>query len=296
MSEALSTQDHAELLAMEWWTVKEFRQHGVQCRDGPFTPAETDRINDAIREYQDCRNLSRDDIEDIIFSVTKHKGFWAHITRSVPLRRVRSVYDHTRQMHHAFRKAGKWTEIDDERLKDFVGKKLDWRWIGEHMERPADECRRRHQKLAKRVIERQGKWTPEEETRLNSILQDMNERGRRPELTPKFWAEVSRLMDHTQNAKQCSNKCAALLKTPCWREADSRLLFRKIALLDYDTEDDLRWDDLIDDEWRVWTGEKLREKWVALRNEVRALAPNATHRDVVQQLALRFSVPRKSST
>ena len=26
---------------------------GVQCRDGPFTPAETDRINDAIRKYQD---------------------------------------------------------------------------------------------------------------------------------------------------------------------------------------------------------------------------------------------------
>jgi hypothetical protein len=26
---------------------------GVQCRDGPFMPAETDRINDAIREYQD---------------------------------------------------------------------------------------------------------------------------------------------------------------------------------------------------------------------------------------------------
>jgi hypothetical protein len=26
---------------------------GVQCRDGPFMPAETDHINDAIREYQD---------------------------------------------------------------------------------------------------------------------------------------------------------------------------------------------------------------------------------------------------
>jgi hypothetical protein len=61
-------------------------------------------------------------------------------------------------------------------------------------------------------------------------------------------------------------------------------------LLDYDTEDDLRWDDLIDDEWRVWTGEKLREKWVALRNEVRALAPNATHRG--EYMVLSLDMPR----
>ncbi|KAN0136530.1 hypothetical protein V8E53_005577 [Lactarius tabidus] len=244
MSEALSTQAHtAELLAMEWWMVKEFQQHSVQCCDGPFTPAETDCINDAICKYQDCQNLSWDDIEDIIFSVTKHKGFWAHITHSVPLQHVWSVYDHTRQMHHAFWKARKWTKINDKRLKDFVGEKLDWQQIGKYTKR---------------------KWTPEEETHLNSILQDINECGWRPELTPKFWVEVSRLMDHMQNAKQCSNKCAALLKTPCWCEANSRLLFWKIVLLDYDTEDDLQWDDLINDEWCVWTGEKLWEKWVAL--------------------------------
>jgi hypothetical protein len=55
-------------------------------------------------------------------------------------------------------------------------------------------------------------------------------------------------------------------------------------------EDDLRWDDLIDDEWRVWTGKKLREKWVALRNEVRALAPNATH--CGEYMVLSLDMPR----
>ena len=34
----------------------------------------------------------------------------------------------------------------------------------------------------------------------------MSERGRRPETTPKFWKEVSRLMDHMRTEKQCSNK------------------------------------------------------------------------------------------
>jgi hypothetical protein len=83
-----------------------------------------------------ARNLSRDDIEDIILSVTSHEGFWAHIGESihtlfrlsdsttpslacsVPLRRVWLVYDHTRQIYHPFRKPGKWTEIDNKTLKE----------------------------------------------------------------------------------------------------------------------------------------------------------------------------------
>lgn len=51
-----------------------------------------------------------------------------------------------------------------------------------------------------------GKWSPEEETRLNSIMQEMHESGKRPDTTPKFWKEVSRRMDNTRAAKQCSNK------------------------------------------------------------------------------------------
>ena len=61
-------------------------------------------------------------------------------------------------------------------------------------------------------------------------------------------------------------------------------------MLDYDAEDDIRWNDLIDDEWRVWTGEKLQEKWVGLRNEVRAHAPNATHRG--EHTVLSLDIPR----
>jgi hypothetical protein len=31
---------------------------GVQCCDGPFTPAETDGINNAIHRYQEVSSLS----------------------------------------------------------------------------------------------------------------------------------------------------------------------------------------------------------------------------------------------
>ena len=37
-------------------------------------------------------------------------------------------------------------------------------------------------------------------------MQRMKESGCRPKTTPKFWKEVSRLMDHTRTAQQCSNK------------------------------------------------------------------------------------------
>jgi hypothetical protein len=96
-----------------------------------------------------------------------------------------------------------------------------------------------------------GKWSPEEETRLNSIMQEMHESGKRPDTTPKFWKEVSRRMDNTRAAKQCSNKwyeyfrrlanvyspyrrneslsptVKSLGRTPRWREADSRILVQK---------------------------------------------------------------------
>jgi len=287
MSEA---QEYAELLATKWWTAKEFMRHGVRCLEGPFTHVETERINNAIRGYRETQNLGQDEVEDIILSARKDVEFWGHVARLVPPRRVRSVYDHVRQTHHPFRRPGKWTELDDARLKDFADEGLKWRRVGELMERPADECRSRYnQRHKNKGTQHEGKWSPEEETRLNSIIQDMNESGRRPETTPKFWKEVSRRMDHTRTAKQCSNKWAMQLKIPRWREADSRLLVRKIALLNVDTEREIRWDDLIDEEWHMWTNEKLEQKWAALRNEVYTL--NATHRDVVQQLTGRFSTP-----
>jgi hypothetical protein len=55
-------------------------------------------------------------------------------------------------------------------------------------------------------------------------------------------------------------------------------------------EDNLQWDDLIDNEWHVWTGKKLREKWVALRNEVRVHTPNATHHG--EYMVLSLDMPR----
>ncbi|KAI9445701.1 hypothetical protein BJY52DRAFT_1315361 [Lactarius psammicola] len=294
------TQEHAELLATKWWTGENFKRYGVLCCEGPFAQAETDRIEDAIRGYQETHGMSQENMEDLILSTTRHSGFWAHVTRSVPLRRVRSVYDHVRHVHHPFRKPGKWTELDDARLKEFAEQGHKWERIGDLLERPADECRQRYRKHLEHCdTQCKGKWSLDEESRLNLIMQDMNESGQNPQATSNFWKEVSKRMDNTRTAKQCSNKwndslsptVKSLGRPPRWREADSRILVHKIASLNLHAEDEIQWDTLI---WSKWPTEKLQKKWVALKDKVHT--PNATHHDVVQRLITRFSTPSASTS
>ena len=66
------SDEHARMLATNWWSGEVFRQRGeceyltpsplslirilgVTCCEGPFTLAETGRVQDAIRQYQAVR-------------------------------------------------------------------------------------------------------------------------------------------------------------------------------------------------------------------------------------------------
>ena len=76
-----------------------------------------------------------------------------------------------------------------------------------------------------------------------------------------------------------------------WREADSKILVQKyvsarlyqscsnhifrVASLDLDAEEDIRWSELIDAGWDKWTAQKLEQRWTALKSKVSA---SATHR------------------
>ncbi|KAI9442815.1 hypothetical protein BJY52DRAFT_1374563 [Lactarius psammicola] len=280
------TQEHAELLATKWWTGENFKRYGVPCCEGPFAQAETDRIEDAIRGYQETHGMSQEDMEDLVLSTTRHSGFWAHAC-PFGLR--------PRSARHPFRKPGKWTELDDARLKEFAEQCLKWERIGDLLERPADECRHRYRKHLEHCdTQCKGKWSLDEELRLNLIMQDMNVSGQNPQATSKFWKEVSKRMDNTRTAKQCSNKwndslsptVKSLGRPPRWREADSCILVHKIASLNFHAEDEIRWDNLT---WSKWSTEKLQKKWVTLKDKVHT--PNATHHDVVQRLITRFSTP-----
>ena len=77
----------------------------------------------------------------------------------------------------------------------------------------------------------------------------------------------------------------------CWREADSKVLVHKyvpvrlyldcsnhifrVVSLNFDSEEDIQWGDLIDVGWNKWTAQKLEERWAALKSKVGA---STTHR------------------
>ena len=73
-----------------------------------------------------------------------------------------------------------------------------------------------------------------------------------------------------------------------WHEADSKVLIHKyvpvrlysncsdhifrVASLNLDVEEDIRWGELIDAGWNKWTAQKLEERWAALKSKVGASA------------------------
>ncbi|KAF8263215.1 hypothetical protein EI94DRAFT_1807600 [Lactarius quietus] len=71
--------EHAKLLATKWWSRDQFRQNGVLCREGEFTLAESESVQDVIRQYQTAQGISDEDVEDLILGTTKLNGFWETI-------------------------------------------------------------------------------------------------------------------------------------------------------------------------------------------------------------------------
>ncbi|KAF8261669.1 hypothetical protein EI94DRAFT_1809927 [Lactarius quietus] len=114
-------------------------------------------------------------------------------------------------------------------------------------------------------------------------------------MSNKFWKEVSDWMDKTCSIKQCSNKWNNSLsptiwkhgRTPRWRPNDLKRLAQKIAHLDINSEDEIRWNELIDEGWNHWTGSKLQKRWVDLKKAVNL--DDGMHHKVVQCLVNHLS-------
>ncbi|KAF8261668.1 hypothetical protein EI94DRAFT_1745452 [Lactarius quietus] len=146
-----STEYHVELLATKWWGANEFRQNGV--------------------ESQEVNKLSEDEVDDLIFGVSAQDGFWTHLARVVPQRRLRTVYNHVQCTNHPSRDRGKWKESEDTRLKQFVRQGLGWTEIGDALDRmPTDCCDCYEKHLSNADARCQGSWSTDEEARLLHIV------------------------------------------------------------------------------------------------------------------------------
>ncbi|KAN0140600.1 hypothetical protein V8E53_001809 [Lactarius tabidus] len=279
------SNEHAEMLTTKWWAGDQFRLHDISCREGKFTRAETECVQDVLNQYRAAAGISQEDLEDLVLGLAKRDGFWEDIARAVPGRRVRSVLDHAQRLYDPYRDKGDWTDKEDSRLKILINERLNWKEISTGMERSATTCRNRyHRHVVHHDTRRKGAWSEEEVTRLTQVVQAMEEEGKTPDNTPKFWKTVSERLDGARTHDQCWDKWIAKSGgRNRWRDTDAKALVKKIARLNLDHENDIRWAELIDERWNTWTAEQLRGKWDTLKAKAK-VDRSATHRDVVQQL------------
>jgi hypothetical protein len=204
-----------------------------------------------------------------------------------------------------------------------------WARIGDALDHPPSDCRYRFEVYLQARDTRRpitnllnidrpaGAWTTDEAPRLNQIMQDLCEHGKTPEKLDGFGLKYRKgWIRRAPPPTQCSNKWYALLDRlinwrfiftrnsshHLWRPTDSKRLVQKyishylyrVAQLDLDREDDIRWDELIDARRVQWTGAKLRQKWLALRKTVHS--PGATHRGVYMALFVPSLTTNTSKT
>ena len=62
---------------------------------------------------------------------------------------------------------------------------------------------------------------------MDQVMQAMEEEGKMPARTPKFWKAVSERMDGTRTRDQCRDKWKAKDGRIWWRETDTKTLVNK---------------------------------------------------------------------
>ncbi|KAN0139303.1 hypothetical protein V8E53_002804 [Lactarius tabidus] len=234
---------------------------GILCHEGQFTPVETECMQDVLSQYRAASGISQEDLEGIVLGVAKQDGFWEDITRAVPGRCICSVLDHAQLLFDPYRDKGDWSNKEDLRLKKFFDQCLDWYEISRGMQCSAAACcNRYHRHLVPRP------WSEEEEACLTQVMQVLEEEGKTPDNTPKFWKMVSERLDGTRTCDQCWDKW--IVKSggrTRWRDTDAKTLVKKIARLNLDHKNNIPWAELIDECWSMWTAEQLQGKWAALK-------------------------------
>ncbi|TFY80198.1 hypothetical protein EWM64_g3813 [Hericium alpestre] len=228
-----------------------------------FSPEEDDALQGCINTWKAKKCLTDDDILEIIFAVGEgHSDFWAEL---VPMRLVRSVYDHIHQKYHPLGHQGKWTKVQDEDLK--------------------------------KTVAALGRWTQEEEEQLTRIVNELTED---PSNVNKVkWVLVSKQMG-TCTRQQCQNKWLDCLKVASrnsghkaiWSEANNYTLYTKVVSVSASNEKEIKWSTFSDDKWNIWNAHILQTKWAALKKRVLDYQ-SLSHSEVVHRLA---SLVKKSDS
>ncbi|KAK6347574.1 RNA polymerase I enhancer binding protein [Orbilia javanica] len=219
---------------------------------GPYTPTEDALIQSVVNRYCQIQvpRLNRAGFLEILWNNDRHKtDFWNILMTNLPLRTRQSLHSHVKRMYNDFEERGKWSQEQDDELRDLVAQKgTKWTVIGGLMNRMPEDCRDRWKNYVVCGEKRRTNvWDEDEIEKLLSILDDMlaqivegheqdgtlvlpitheddEEEGRAARLKKEQyhhrgeidWTIVSERMGHTRSRMQCLSKSKTL-----WERTDN---------------------------------------------------------------------------
>ncbi|KAI0258466.1 hypothetical protein BC834DRAFT_975125 [Gloeopeniophorella convolvens] len=285
--------DPQEYLATNWVDSDELHLLNVPYIKGHFSFLERERIDAAICSYQEEHTLSNEQVVDLIL-LKQRIGFWPHVARAVPMRPLRSVFNHGRRARDPFARHGGWSPLANKGLEQDHGRK--WDKVTMAVARSPEDARAHFVTKLEHNERKRGPWSVDEEAQFLTVVQGLASEGRSFD-SRGFWAEVSRRMNHTRTTRQYKRKRDARFrarvagggKEPAWTAADNFVLVQKIRSCQVDDESAIDWNSLRDEAWNAWGPLALRKKWGALK--ARVSVRGATHKDIVRELAQQIVLP-----
>ncbi|XP_065807364.1 cyclin-D-binding Myb-like transcription factor 1 isoform X2 [Labrus bergylta] len=275
-------------VSQAWFTTKEDKDtltnKGHKWKQGMWSKEEIDVLMSNIERYVKGRGI--DDPAEIIFEMSKEerKDFY----RSVALglnRPLFAVYRRVLRMYDNRNHVGKYTPDEIEKLKALREKHgNDWATIGAALGRSAssvkDRCR-----LMKDTCNT-GKWNEEEERRLAEVVYEMAGVTPGSAVTGGVsWATVADQV-RTRSEKQCRSKWLNYLNWKHsggteWMKEDDLNLIRRIAELEVEDENEIKWEDLAGGWSSVRSPQWLRSKWWSIKRQV------ANHKEIPFSVLLK---------
>ncbi|XP_078677702.1 cyclin-D-binding Myb-like transcription factor 1 isoform X3 [Branchiostoma floridae x Branchiostoma belcheri] len=260
-----------------WFTTKEDKTSlhgkGHSWKQGMWSKEEVEVLKANIEQY--CKDHNIEDAAEVVFEMSKdeRKDFYRTIAKGLN-RPLFAIYRRVLRMYDNRNHVGKYTPEEIERLKELRQKHgSNWAAIGVALGRSASSVKDRCRLM--RDSCNSGKWSNEEETRLQDAVHEVtNTIHGQPVTSGISWAEVAHRVG-TRSEKQCRSKWLNYLNWKQaggdeWTKEDDMNLIHKVEHLDTKDDTDIDWVKMAQGWSRmiVRSPQWLRSKWWSLKRQI----------------------------
>ncbi|WVQ84247.1 hypothetical protein IAT38_006399 [Cryptococcus sp. DSM 104549] len=309
--------------AMEEWLASQFvnrkvlvdlEKEGVLTfKKGKMSAPETAAIRKAVNNYARVNRMNQDEVTELILLQTQtaaskdaSRDLWLSIAAATPGRPICLLQAVVRRMYDPRGHKGHWSaEEDRQLLRAYDLTPGQWKTIASVVDRTESDCRDRYQKeLAFKDGQRSGRWSTDEENRLEEIvhrvMKDLQDKkggradgeseadeeakggdGEEVRVDEKEvpWVVVAREMG-TRSTTQCRIKWrdrfgaskSAKVATGVWNGGDSKdralRVIKRLQALEYRSEKHIDWAVVRDDTLQHVSPKDVRNAYSNLKKRI----------------------------